>query len=180
MVDVWRPGGRHEERRPRPERNRNRHHRDQRKADGAAAPAGDAVAAQPEGEGSGEKSGEHRRRRNRHRDFGKPREAGAEGAPSPEGTPRESKPDDKREDRGDRGKRFEGKGKDRDERRDKFKDRGDRGGRDRDKGGRGGRESGPALRQYATSANPRDNRAADPNSPFAKLAALKEQLARKD
>ena len=33
--------------------------------------------------GVGEKSGEHRRRRNRHRDFGKPREAGAEGAPPP-------------------------------------------------------------------------------------------------
>src|SRR5207244_2667178 len=100
LVEVWRPGGRHEERRPRSERNRHRHQRDQRKADSAPAQAGDAVAAQPAGRG--------------------------------------------------------------------------------DKAGRGGRESGPALRQYATSANPRDNRTADPNSPSAKLAALKEQLARKD
>ena len=76
--------------------------------------------------------------------------------------------------------------------RNKGKFRGDRdhGGRDkggRDKGGRdrdkGGRESGPSHRQYATSASPRDrDRPVDPNSPFAKLAALKEQLAanRKD
>ncbi|MDP1881280.1 MAG: hypothetical protein Q8K88_00195, partial [Bradyrhizobium sp.] len=65
------------------------------------------------------------------------------------------------------------------------------GGRDRDKGGRdkggfggkGGRDSGPSHRQWATSAAPRErDRPADPNSPFAKLAALKEQLAagRKD
>ena len=119
----------------------------------------------------GEKPGEHRSRRNRHRDFRKPREGG-------EGAPREGKPDDKREDRGGRRDRPESKGKD--ERRDKFKGGGDRGGRDRDKGGRRDRESGPSHRQYASSANPRDNRAADPNSPFAKLAALKEQLARKD
>ena len=57
----------------------------------------------------------------------------------------------------------------------------DKGGRDRDKGG--GRDSGPSHRQWATSAAPRErDRPADPNSPFAKLAALKEQLAanRKD
>jgi ATP-dependent RNA helicase SUPV3L1/SUV3 len=165
LVEVWRPGGRHEERRPRHERNRHRH-RDQRKGDGAQAATGDA-AAQP---AEGEKSGEHRGRRDRQRDFRKPREGGAEGAPR----------EGKREEHGDRRERFEGKGKD--ERRDKFerKDRPERGGRDRDKGGRRDRESGPSHRQYATSASPRDNRAADPNSPFAKLAALKEQLARKD
>jgi ATP-dependent RNA helicase SUPV3L1/SUV3 len=64
----------------------------------------------------------------------------------------------------------------------------DKGGRDkggRDKGGRdkGGRDSGPSHRQYATSASPRErDRPIDPNSPFAKLAALKEQLTanRKD
>ncbi|MGA9089555.1 MAG: hypothetical protein WB420_10665, partial [Bradyrhizobium sp.] len=56
----------------------------------------------------------------------------------------------------------------------------DKGGRDRDKGGR---ESGPSHRQYASSAGPREReRPIDPNSPFAKLAALREQLAanRKD
>ena len=60
------------------------------------------------------------------------------------------------------------------------KGRGDRGGRDRD---RGGRESGPSHRQYASSANPRErDRPIDPNSPFAKLAALREQMSanRKD
>jgi ATP-dependent RNA helicase SUPV3L1/SUV3 len=88
--------------------------------------------------------------------------------------------------------RFEGKGREGD-RRDKFdrnkgdrnkgggRDKGERGGRDfggRDKGGRDKRDSGPSHRQWATSAAPRDrDRPVDPNSPFAKLAALKEQLA---
>jgi ATP-dependent RNA helicase SUPV3L1/SUV3 len=169
LVEVWRPGGRHEERRPRHERGGRHRHRDQRKGEGVQAASGEA-AAQP---AEGEKPGEHRSRRDRHRDFRKPREGG-------EGAPREGKPDDKREQRGDRRDRPEGKG--RDERRDKpdRKGGGDRGGRDRDKGRGRDRESGPSHRQYASSANPRDNRAADPNSPFAKLAALKEQLARKD
>ena len=173
LVEVWRPGGRHEERRPRHERGGR--HRHQRKPEGAQAASGEATAPAAEGE----KSGEHRGRRDRHRDFRKPREGG-------EGAPRQEGRDGKREERGDRRERFEGKGPGRedrrDERRDKSdrKDRPDRGGRDRDKGGRRDRESGPSHRQYATSANPRDNRAADPNSPFAKLAALKEQLARKD
>ncbi|HXI05422.1 MAG TPA: helicase-related protein [Bradyrhizobium sp.] len=179
LVEVWRPGGRHEERRPRPEQRggRNRH-RDQRRDGAAPAQAGDAAAASFAPPAEGEKSGEHRGRRGRHRDFRVPREGGGEAAPR-EGAP----PEAKREEHGDRRERFEGKG--RDERRDKFErkggERGDRGGRDRDKGGgRRDRESGPSHRQYASSANPRDNRAADPNSPFAKLAALKEQLARKD
>ena len=80
-----------------------------------------------------------------------------------------------------------------DDRRDKFdrnkgdrnkgggRDKGERGGRDfggRDKGGRDKRDSGPSHRQWATSAAPRErDRPVDPNSPFAKLAALKEQLA---
>ena len=61
------------------------------------------------------------------------------------------------------------------------RDKGERGGRDfggRDKGGRDKRDSGPSHRQWATSAAPRErDRPVDPNSPFAKLAALKEQLA---
>ncbi len=51
------------------------------------------------------------------------------------------------------------------------------------KAGRDKRDSGPSHRQYATSASPRErDRPVDPNSPFAKLAALKEQLTagRKD
>ena len=55
----------------------------------------------------------------------------------------------------------------------------------RDKGGRpdrNDRNSGGATRPYASSAPPQErNRPIDPNSPFAKLAALKEQLTgRKD
>jgi len=72
--------------------------------------------------------------------------------------------------------RFQGKGRDG---RDKGKFAGKPKG-DRD----GGRSSGgPSHRQYASSAPPREReRPVDPNSPFAKLAALKEQLTagRKD
>jgi ATP-dependent RNA helicase SUPV3L1/SUV3 len=62
------------------------------------------------------------------------------------------------------------------------RDRGREFGRDKGRDKRD-RESGPSHRQYATSASPRErDRPIDPNSPFAKLAALKEQLAgnRKD
>jgi ATP-dependent RNA helicase SUPV3L1/SUV3 len=189
MVEVWRPGGRSEERRPRHDRNRHRHqgHQD-RPAEGAPP-----VAAAGEG-GEAAKGERHRRgRRDRNNDFRKPRtdapvEAAApaaEGAPVPE----------LREERGrPTRERFEGKerdkGRDRDQSRDKGKFGGgrDKGGRDkaaRDKGGRdkGGRDSGPSHRQYTTSAAPREReRPVDPNSPFAKLAALREQLTanRKD
>ena len=102
-----------------------------------------------------------------------------------------------REERGGRprppfeGKGAEGKGRDNDRPggdrpKQKGKFGGDRGGRDQNrdnKGGRDRRDSGPSLRPFASSATPRDrDRQVDPNSPFAKLAALKEQLAanRKD
>ena len=48
---------------------------------------------------------------------------------------------------------------------------------------REGRDSGPAHRHFhSTAAPPERDRPADPNSPFAKLAALKEQMTsgRKD
>ena len=181
LVEVWRPGGRSEERRPRHDRNRHRH-RD-RPAEGAPA----AVAGEPGDAAKGER---HRRgRRDRHNEFRKLRAdapgaapAAADGAPA---APREDKAQPPRE-------RFQGrdKGRDNDKGRDRDKDRGkfgggrdkggrDKGGRDRDKG----RDGGPSHRQYATSAAPRErDRPVDPNSPFAKLAALKEQLAanRKD
>jgi ATP-dependent RNA helicase SUPV3L1/SUV3 len=188
MIEVWRPGGRSEERRPRHDRNRPRHQ---------ARPAeGDAAAAVPGEAGDAAKGDRHRRgRRDRHNEFRKLRAdappadaataaaapAPADGAPAPE--PRQERAHPPRE-------RFQGKGRDNDKGRDN-KDRGkfgggrdkggrDKGGRDRDKGGR---DSGPSHRQYATSAAPRErDRPVDPNSPFAKLAALKEQLAanRKD
>jgi ATP-dependent RNA helicase SUPV3L1/SUV3 len=196
MVEVWRPGGRSDERRPaRHDRNRHRHHN--RPAEGAqpAAASGEAVAGEA---GEGAKHERHRRgRRDRH-DFRKPRpDVPAEGAvASADGAPAVREP---RDDKGGRpprerfqGNRDQGRDKDRrdnDRPKGKFGGGRDEGGRDRDKGGRdkGDRDGrsggGPSHRQYATSAAPRErDRPVDPNSPFAKLAALKEQLTanRKD
>jgi len=182
LVEVWRPGGRSEERRPRHDRNRHRHQ--QAPQEGAqASTTGEA----------GEKRERHRHgRRDRNKDlqdFRRPRE----GAPAVAAAPATADGAPRREDNNRPRERFEGKGKDRDnrdnrdqERRrdnkfggDRKGDRGDRkGGRDRDK-----REGGPSHRPFASSASPRErDRPVDPNSPFAKLAALKEQLAanRKD
>ncbi len=200
MVEVWRPGGRSEERRP-PRHDRNRHHRQDRPAAGAqpAAATGEGVAGEAVA-GEGAKHERHRRgRRDRNTEFKKPRtDAPAEGAvASAEGAPPVP-----RDDKGGRPprERFQGRdqARDKDNRGDKDRPQGkfggkfgggrDKGGRDRDKGGRdkGDRDGrsggGPSHRQYATSASPRErDRPVDPNSPFAKLAALKEQLtARKD
>jgi ATP-dependent RNA helicase SUPV3L1/SUV3 len=183
LVEVWRPGGRSDERRPHHDRNRQRHHG--RAAEGAQAASGEGEGAQRE---------QRHRRGRRHNEFRKPREgapADAAAAPAAEGAPAAEARQETRQDRPPR-ERFEGKGRD-DNRRDKFdrnkgdrnkgggRDKGERGGRDfggRDKGGRDKRDSGPSHRQWATSASPRDrDRPVDPNSPFAKLAALKEQLA---
>jgi ATP-dependent RNA helicase SUPV3L1/SUV3 len=199
LVEVWRPGGRMDERRPRHDRHRHRH---QAKAGEQAAGAGEA--------GEGEKRERHRGhgRRNRHKDFRRPGEATpAEGTPAvAEAAPageqhqeqrqdqrQEQRQDQRQDQRRDRRERFEGKDREREgeRRRDKFgerrekRERGDyeRGGRDKRDRDKRDRESGPSHRQYATSASPRDrDRAIDPNSPFAKLAALKEQLTanRKD
>jgi len=193
LIEVWRPGGRSEERRPRQDRARHRHH--DRPQEGAA------LAAAPGEPGEAPKHERHRRGgRNRNQEFRKPRpDAPVEGAPvavaadgAPASEPREDKGRPPRE-------RFEGKGRDRDRDQGQSREQGrdrdkgkfgggrDKGGRDnggRDKGrDKGGRDSGPSHRQYATSAAPRErDRPVDPNSPFAKLAALKEQLAanRKD
>ncbi|OAF17181.1 helicase-related protein [Bradyrhizobium neotropicale] len=165
LVEVWRPGGRHEDRKPRHERHRHqRHQRPQAGAQAGAAPAeGEAAQA-----ADGEKRGERHRHGGHRKDFRKGREEGGQGG-------------DRREPRGDdKNRRFEGK--DRDRSKGKFGEREggrEHRGRDRDKGrDRRDRESGPSLRPYASSANPRErDRPIDPNSPFAKLAALKEQLA---
>lgn len=197
MVEVWRPGGRSEERRPRHDRSRHQRHQGNQPAAQEGAPAATGEA------GAGEKREHHRRRRNN--DFRKARpdapavaaSAPADGAPAPA----EARPDQRPDQRNDRGRppreRFEGKDREKGDRPpNKFQgnregnrdNKGDRnkGGRDfggRDKGGRDKRDSGPSHRQWATSAAPRErDRPIDPNSPFAKLAALKEQLAgnRKD
>ncbi|MBB4374849.1 ATP-dependent RNA helicase SUPV3L1/SUV3 [Bradyrhizobium sp. cir1] len=166
LVEVWRPGGRHEDRKPRHERHRHqRHHnqpRPQAGAEAGSAPAEAASGEAAEGAKPGHRHGGHRK------DFRKGREEGG---------------GDRREQRSDNNRRFEGKDRDRDRGKGKPGDRDSgrehRGGRDRDKGrDRRDRESGPSLRPYASSANPRErDRPVDPNSPFAKLAALKEQLS---
>lgn len=176
LIEVWRPGGRHEDRKPRHERHRHQRHNNQRPQAGAEAGSAPAEGEAPQS-ADGEKRGERHRHGGGHRrdgakDFRKPREGGGEGAPRQEG-------------RDDRNRSFQGKdrdNKDRDRNRDNKKFGGDRDkgrdnrGRDRDKGR--DRQGGPSLRPYASSANPRErDRPADPNSPFAKLAALKEQLA---
>ncbi|MEO6840267.1 MAG: helicase-related protein [Bradyrhizobium sp.] len=196
LIEVWRPGGRSDERRPRHDRNRPQRHQGNQNA------AQDGTPAAATGEaGAGEKREHHRRRRNN--EFRKPRtDAPAVTAAAPaDGAPvsAEARPDQRPDQRNDRGRppreRFEGKDREKGDRpnkppgnRDGDRNKGDRnkGGRDfggRDKGGRDKRDSGPSHRQWATSAAPRErDRPIDPNSPFAKLAALKEQLAgnRKD
>ncbi|EKS30655.1 Superfamily II RNA helicase [Afipia felis] len=141
LVEVWRPAGRHDERRPRHERHRH-HHR--------AAPA--AAADAPTSEGEEKKEGSRHHRRDRHRDDRRKREDEGAQARGP------------REERGERPhQRFKGKGK--------FE-----GKRDRDR-----KDGNSNFRTFATSAPRERERVADPNSPFAKLAALKEQLGnRKD
>jgi ATP-dependent RNA helicase SUPV3L1/SUV3 len=174
LVEVWRPGGRPDERRPRHERGRHRHHdRPKEGATPAAAAAGEA--------GELAKHERHRRgRRDRGREFRKPgTEAPLEAAaPAAEGAPA----GEPREDKG-RPPRARFRGRDNDKGRDTDQQRGKFAG-GRDKGGRDKRpDSGPSHRQYATSASPRErDRPIDPNSPFAKLAALKDQLTanRKD
>lgn len=175
LIEVWRPGGRHEDRKPRHERHRHQRHHNQRPQAGAEAGAAAAPGEAAEGAKPGERHRHGGHRRDGGRDFRKPREGGGEAAPRPEG-------------RDDRNRSFQGRdqGKDRDNKdrnrdnKGKFggdRDKGrDNRGRDRDKGR--DRQGGPSLRPYASSANPRErDRPADPNSPFAKLAALKEQLS---
>jgi ATP-dependent RNA helicase SUPV3L1/SUV3 len=197
LVEVWRPGGRSEERRPRHDRNRHRHQDRPQVAQEGAAP----VAATGEAADGAKRERHGRGRRERNKDFRKPRtdapvEANAAAAPA-EGAPiRELRQENREENRDDKSgrpprERFQGKGRDGKGQDNKGRDNKGRDGRDkgkfgggRDKGGRDGRSGGgPSHRQYASSAPPREReRPIDPNSPFAKLAALKEQLTanRKD
>jgi len=181
-IEVWRPGGRSDERRPRHDRSRHRHHE---RAKEGAAPA--AAAAGEAGEVVKHQR-PRRGRRGRNHEFPKPgTEAPLEAtAPAADGAPvREPREDNKGRPQRER---FRGRDKvkdasDTDQQRGKFAGGRDKGGRDKSGRDKGGRDSGPSHRQYATSASPREReRPIDPNSPFAKLAALKEQLTanRKD
>jgi ATP-dependent RNA helicase SUPV3L1/SUV3 len=162
MVEVWRPGGRSEDRRPR--HDRHRHRQPNRPQDGAQG-----VAAEGETKDGDKRQGH--RRRDRSFDFKRPNRPAGEAGATSEATSGEGRPPRERSHGKDARKDF-GKG------RDKGKFQG-KGGRDRRPDG-----GGPSHRPFASSA-PRErerDRPADPNSPFAKLAALKEQLAanRKD
>lgn len=194
LVEVWRPAGRSDDRRPRHDRSNDRNRHRNQAAAGEGAKEGEAAEGAPRER--------HHRRRPHHRRPDAPVHADA--APAAEGAqaspPREGSHENRQERRpregqnrtqkfeGKFGGKFEGKpsegrhagkfeGKHQGQRGDGPKG-GAKGGRD----GRRERDSGAALRTFATSASPRDrDRPADPNSPFAKLAALKDQLAnRKD
>jgi ATP-dependent RNA helicase SUPV3L1/SUV3 len=179
MVDVWRPGGRSEERRPRHDRSRHRHQGNPDRPQEGAQP----VAAAGEAADGARRERHGRGRRDRGNDFRKPRsDAPVEATAAPAEAAPVREP---RDDKGSRParERFADKGRDRDKDRDKGKFGGGRDKGGRDKGGREKRDGGPSHRQFATSAPPRErDRPVDPNSPFAKLAALKEQLTanRKD
>jgi ATP-dependent RNA helicase SUPV3L1/SUV3 len=156
MIEVWRPGGRSADRRPR--HDRNRHRRQQARPDGPQPATADKETS--EGAQGRERYGRGRRGQS----------AGGAAESAPAWNERES-----REGKGVRPReRFKDKGRDRDQ--DKGRVQGSR------KGGREGRsDAGPSHRPYASSAPREREQSIDPNSPFAKLAALKEQLAgRKD
>jgi len=171
LVEVWRPGGRSDERRPRHDRSRYKG------PDKSAAQPAEGEAAS--GDDKRERHNRHRRNNNEHR---RPRTdapaVAAEGGEGAQARP----PREDRNNGGGRPPRDNFKGRDRNQAgrdQDRSKGKFDKRGRDGRKDDRGG----SALRTYATSAAPRErDRPADPNSPFAKLAALKDQLAgtRKD
>jgi ATP-dependent RNA helicase SUPV3L1/SUV3 len=148
LVEVWRPGGRSDERRPRPDRNQHRHR-------GAASAEAEA--------GVGEKRERHGRGRRDRKDFRKPHTDAA--APSAEaadsGQARAPRDRDQRKHSPEGGK-----------------------GKFRSGSSHGRNDSRPAQGQRHSQATPHRERERpmDPNSPFAKLAALKEQLTagRKD
>jgi ATP-dependent RNA helicase SUPV3L1/SUV3 len=152
LVEVWRPAGRADERRPRHHRHRHGHQ----------AHGQDAAGAEGEAAGEGQRRERHGRRRDRHED----RQGGNRRPEAAEGEGARTRPH--REEREDR------------QGRDRF-NKGPKG-KGRFEGKRERRDGGGALRTFASSAGPRErDRPTDPNSPFAKLAALKEQLAnRKD
>jgi ATP-dependent RNA helicase SUPV3L1/SUV3 len=156
MIEVWRPGRPPEERRhPRPKGERHERRPRPQAAQPAASPDGavaavpaEAAAASPPAEGGEARPERQDRGPRRGRDRGERAER-AEGRPQP----RERRAGGgERPERGDRPPRREGR----------------RDAKDRDRGNE--------PREWRDPKDRRGGREADPNSPFAKLAALKEQL----
>ena len=172
LVEVWRPGGRFEGQQRRPHRQQHAHRRREAPAtaEGAASSPGAPAAAAPEGGAEAREGGgrEHHRRHRRH-DRGERREGGGDRT-------------EQRAERSERSPRPEQRAErpDRPEQRDQRRPpRGDR--PQRDRGDRPDRD--PELRaKYIKGRDGRDRRERepDPNSPFAKLAALKAQLEAKE
>jgi ATP-dependent RNA helicase SUPV3L1/SUV3 len=170
LVEVWRPGGRHEGQQRRPHRPQHAHRRREAPAPVEGA-AGVPAAPAPEGGAEAREGGrEHHRRHRRHDRGGGSDRPGASDRPEQraEGSERSPRPEQRTE-RSDRPEQ-------RDQRRPP---RGDR--PQRDRGDRPDRD--PELRaKYIKGRDGRDRRERepDPNSPFAKLAALKAQLEAKE
>jgi ATP-dependent RNA helicase SUPV3L1/SUV3 len=162
MIEVWRPGRRPDERRDASRQQRRaRRDRERRQPDGAGAatPAVAVAPAQPSGDGAAvaegaspaaEEQRQHRRRGRRP---------------------------DRRGDRGDRDERPQEARGDRPPRRGREGRDGQRGdGEGRDRPPRREREREERRPYQVRAPGERRDKAPDPNSPFAKLAALKEQL----
>ncbi|QGY04122.1 helicase [Methylobacterium mesophilicum SR1.6/6] len=109
----------------------------------------------------------HQRPQNRPRGAGRGRDGGQQGQHPGQGRPEGGRPEHRRADGGEGGPR---PGRDRGPRRDRFE--GGRPERRDDQRGAEQRHAGPRPDQRP----PRRERAPDPDSPFAKLAALKAQL----
>jgi ATP-dependent RNA helicase SUPV3L1/SUV3 len=160
MIEVWRPGRPPEERRPRHPRpqqgeRRERRPRPQAPQPAAAASPEGAVAAAPAAEPAPVAAAEAGEARPERQDRGPRRGRDRDRGERPESRPppRERRGGERPDrERGDRPPRREG-------RRD-FKDR----------------DRGNEPREWRDPKDRRSGREADPNSPFAKLAALKEQL----
>jgi ATP-dependent RNA helicase SUPV3L1/SUV3 len=160
MVEVWRPGRRPDERRASRPPRRARRDRERRQPEGAVA-ATPAVAAAP-AEASG--------------DGAAVAEASSPAAEEQRQPRRRGRRPDRRGDRDERPQEARG---DRPPRRERER----RGGRDQ-RGDGEGRERPPRREREREERRPyqvrapgeRRDKAPDPNSPFAKLAALKEQL----
>ena len=186
MIEVWRPGRPQGERRPRDAERRGgrRRHHERPATPAEGQPAGEVPAATADGQtvaadatppADGERKERHGRPRHRRRDRGprkdadgKPAEGQAVEAKSDESkageAPRAAQPQkhgrpERRPERGDRPPR---------------QDRGDRGPRRERDHGRG--DDNRQARSWSSDQPSRGNKEPDPNSPFAKLLALKEQL----
>jgi ATP-dependent RNA helicase SUPV3L1/SUV3 len=161
LIEVWRPAGRHEDRRPHHNRQRHRHDSAQQPAEAGAGPS------------DGEQNRKRHQRRSGGKDFSRFRrpeaatgdQAAASAAPAAAGDAAPAADGANARPREER-RRFQGKGGGGKGRPDNAQGRRDQ------RHGNAQRHERPAVQQQ----RPQRDRPIDPNSPFAKLAALKEQL----